>query len=268
MHTLTFKINEVSLLSDLPIDTIRYYDKIGLLVPHKNPHNNYREYTLIDLIFLDYIKFLRDLDVPLKDIQSILVKNSSDQYDILKKHHTLLKNRIELLQKLETKLSNTLENASQIENNLNTYTTSHYPDRYFKHIGLLSYYGTLSNLEYKKNLIQIAKEVPDSLNKLLFIIDPTTNPLLDSVDIMLSAYIEVDASSPYDLHLNPTFYFKKILKTTDMHFKENYQNTLEWVASQNFTLQEPILLKFLDTSFYFQEYDESLIQLQIPYTPL
>ena len=45
-------ISEISKLLGLSTDTIRFYEKKGLVHPHVNPENNYRMYTLMNVLEL------------------------------------------------------------------------------------------------------------------------------------------------------------------------------------------------------------------------
>ena len=46
----TFKIGELSKLFDIGVDSIRYYEKVGILHPVRNDENNYRMYTIDDAV--------------------------------------------------------------------------------------------------------------------------------------------------------------------------------------------------------------------------
>ena len=48
---------------------IRYYEKMGLLLPKRNEKNGYREYTPEDIKRILQIKILRKLDVPIEEIK-------------------------------------------------------------------------------------------------------------------------------------------------------------------------------------------------------
>lgn len=37
-----YKIGEISKLFHIGMDSIRYYEEIGILKPHRDPENNYR----------------------------------------------------------------------------------------------------------------------------------------------------------------------------------------------------------------------------------
>ena len=58
----TFNIGELSRLFNVSTDSIRYYEKIGILNPLRNQENNYRIYTLSDIRQLTMIRELLGLD--------------------------------------------------------------------------------------------------------------------------------------------------------------------------------------------------------------
>ena len=64
-----YSIGKVSTLCAVPIKTLRYYDKIGLLVPdYRKDESNYRYYTQEQILTLFIIRKLRALGIPLKEI--------------------------------------------------------------------------------------------------------------------------------------------------------------------------------------------------------
>lgn len=85
------KIQQIETLSGLDRATIRYYEKEGLLNPHRT-ENGYRDYSDTDLEELKKIKLLRQLDMPLDSIRK-LQQGSGDflvlmdeQIHILRRH--------------------------------------------------------------------------------------------------------------------------------------------------------------------------------------
>lgn len=64
------KIQRIETLSGLDRATIRYYEKEGLLNPHRT-ENGYRDYSDTDLEELKKIKLLRQLDMPLDSIRKL-----------------------------------------------------------------------------------------------------------------------------------------------------------------------------------------------------
>ena len=66
-----YKINEISKLYNIGPDSLRYYEKLGLLAP-KRGKNNYRLYTLDDLWRLNIIRDLRRLGFPMEKIREYM----------------------------------------------------------------------------------------------------------------------------------------------------------------------------------------------------
>ncbi len=64
-------INEVCHIVGLSRKSIRYYEENGLLSPKRNTENDYRVYTEEDINKLKVIKFLRELDVPIRDLKML-----------------------------------------------------------------------------------------------------------------------------------------------------------------------------------------------------
>ena len=62
-------IKEAEALTGITKQNIRFYEKKGLLHPHRNLENDYREYTDEDIETLKKIKILRKLDISLEHIQ-------------------------------------------------------------------------------------------------------------------------------------------------------------------------------------------------------
>mgnify|MGYP002753034673 FL=1 len=73
-----YSIGKVSTLCCVPIKTLRYYDKIGLLVPeYRKDESNYRYYTQDQILTLFIIRKLRLLGIPLKEIHQIISTRDS-----------------------------------------------------------------------------------------------------------------------------------------------------------------------------------------------
>jgi len=66
-------IGEVAKLSNISIQTLRYYDQINLFKPFEiNTSNNYRYYQNTQLYYLDIIKSLKYLGLSLEEVKSVL----------------------------------------------------------------------------------------------------------------------------------------------------------------------------------------------------
>lgn len=78
------KINEVEKQLNISSYTLRYYEKMNLIKPQRD-ENGYRHYSEEDIKKLNKIRFLREMEIPLGDIQAILSEEKTFQ-DVLKEH--------------------------------------------------------------------------------------------------------------------------------------------------------------------------------------
>ncbi len=65
-------IKEAEAMSGVSRRNIRFYEEKGLIRPHRNRENDYREYTPEDIALLKQIRMLRQVDMPLETIREIL----------------------------------------------------------------------------------------------------------------------------------------------------------------------------------------------------
>lgn len=102
---LRFTIGEVSQILDIPVDTLRYYDKIGLLTPRERELNNYRYYDLEQFDSLITIRMLRAMEVSIERIQELLKENRLDGIQgLLKEKGEEIARRLVYLSRLSDKL--------------------------------------------------------------------------------------------------------------------------------------------------------------------
>lgn len=66
------RIGELSKASGVDVETIRYYEKKGLLAEPARSANGYRAYDAVYLERLAFIRHCRALDIPLADIRRLL----------------------------------------------------------------------------------------------------------------------------------------------------------------------------------------------------
>lgn len=74
----TYQIGELSKLYGIGTDSLRYYEKIGILNP-KRGVNNYRMYNISDIITLNILRELRAIGFSLKEIKAHLADFNLDK---------------------------------------------------------------------------------------------------------------------------------------------------------------------------------------------
>lgn len=81
---MQYTINKVASLAGITTKTLRFYDKIGLLVPHERSDSGYRLYSDGDIATLQQILFYKELGFPLQQIAEILKNPELDMNRALK----------------------------------------------------------------------------------------------------------------------------------------------------------------------------------------
>ena len=125
-------INEVIHIVGLSRKSIRYYESVGLLSPERNKTNDYRIYTEEDINTLKTIKFLRELNVPVKELQLLKEKKLTLQ--------ECLKERIKKIEQEEKNYNKIKNMCTEIINSNDTYENIDIT-KYFKEINVLNKEG-------------------------------------------------------------------------------------------------------------------------------
>lgn len=117
---------ELADLSQTPISTIRYYEKIKLLPAPNRLQNNYRQYEKRHAILLEFIKNLSLAGFSLKDIRylfdELISKESLTDYAIeqIKERSQAIEQEITQLTQLKTFLDDFAKETDEVADFLNT----------------------------------------------------------------------------------------------------------------------------------------------------
>jgi MerR family mercuric resistance operon transcriptional regulator len=108
------KIGEVATASGCHLETIRYYERIGLLPRPHRTGSGYRAYTQEDVARIRFITRGRDLGFSLEEIRSLLRLTedpdmSCEQVDALARHHLAeIQARLKELRRIARELEHTI----------------------------------------------------------------------------------------------------------------------------------------------------------------
>ena len=109
------KIAEVSEQYGLSVDTLRYYERVGLIPPVNRSENGIRDYNELDLRRVDFIKCMRSAGLPVEVLIEYvaLVQQGDvtieDRKEILKHQREQLAARMEEMQKTLNLLDHKIE---------------------------------------------------------------------------------------------------------------------------------------------------------------
>ena len=114
-----FPISTLSRKSGVAIETIRYYERVGLLPKPSRTSGNYRLYEDIDANRLSFVRRARDLGFSLDDIKHLL--DLADQKsrscrrvnEIATEHLTDIRGKLVDLKRMERVLATLVKSCSQ-----------------------------------------------------------------------------------------------------------------------------------------------------------
>lgn len=104
------KIGELAAATDTGVETIRYYEREGLLPAPARTESNYRSYGAEHVARLQFIRYCRGLDMSLEEIRVLLRfkdsphENCGDVNAVLDEHIGHVTRRIKELRALEKEL--------------------------------------------------------------------------------------------------------------------------------------------------------------------
>jgi Cu(I)-responsive transcriptional regulator len=104
------KIGDLSKLTSTNVETVRYYERIGLLPKPSRTGGNYRTYAAQDVERLKFIRHARGLGFDIADIRSLLdlsehpERECSEVDQIATRHLQSVENKLRQLEQLQQEL--------------------------------------------------------------------------------------------------------------------------------------------------------------------
>ncbi|MGL4738789.1 MAG: MerR family transcriptional regulator [Cellulosilyticaceae bacterium] len=244
-----YLIGDVSHILKLSKDTLRYYDKLGIVSPKKDPHNNYRYYTIDDLLALSYVLTFRDLEVPLEDIKVLMQHNTLDDFaKLLAKQQDYITQKLLHLQKLSSRVSDFQEAICLTHSLLGKFEHAHNPpliyheipkewdSTYAEHFLMLDQYR---NVSYPVFSILISAEA--LLNT------PKCPHYISGISSVVCDPVQLDALSHYR-YISPNLCVHTVIQVSDafedtdfsplrQYFKDNQLQIKGDLIARNITFE-------------------------------
>ena len=114
-----FSIGDLATRSGTKVETIRYYEKLGLMPKASRTAGNHRAYTRAHTDRLAFIRHGRELGFPLDSVRALLTladdreRPCAEVDAIARKHLTAVRDRIGLLRTREAELSRMLDRCGR-----------------------------------------------------------------------------------------------------------------------------------------------------------
>jgi len=116
----TLTIGKLATAAGVHIETIRYYQKIQLIIEPAKPSNGYRQYPAQTIERIQFIKAAQQLGFSLKEIQQLLALGSSHCDDIqvlATEKRQLIQHQIEGLKKIQGVLDHMINDCQHQQSN-------------------------------------------------------------------------------------------------------------------------------------------------------
>ena len=154
----SYKIGEVANILGVSTDTIRYYEKMGIVYSKKDPVNGYRYFTPADIYALLDVLFYRSMDIPVEEVRNIM--NSYQHRDVkilLEQKERQVQEKIREQQALLGRIRATIEDYRIMEENLGVFQVCPMPPM------VLFHESPADSQAYFNNMVEQERRPPSQL---------------------------------------------------------------------------------------------------------
>lgn len=273
IHYLT--IGEVAKLSNISVQTLRYYDQIDLFKPMEiNPSNQYRYYQNTQLYYLDIIKSLKYLGLSLDEVKSVLTLKPEELVVYLENQEKRIEEQFQRLNKTKQVLQRKKEQIQAFVLDPNMMTVSIKKEQVQKIVKIKTYnmkvndipnkeYGRISKVLEEEGSIfdtlyggAFSLQRYESLNDInydyLFTYIMTNKEFKDK-------YEDVEISTlPAGEYLSISFVLE------DDEYETCYQKLIDYIAQHQLVVYPIVYDVWMPINYTASKEDEFLVELKIP----
>lgn len=113
---MKYKIGDVERILGISAETLRFFEKKGLVIPHKNESNNYRNYDTLDLKKLVAYKLYRSMDFSMGESAEILNSQShTETFELICTQIDLIQQRVKYQQSLLARMGEIKHSFERVE---------------------------------------------------------------------------------------------------------------------------------------------------------
>ena len=264
-----FTVGEVSKICNVPIQTLHYYDKEGILVPSKiDEQTKYRYYSKENIIRLLLIKELRNIEFSIEEIrQSNNIERLSKKLE--DKSHQL-ENEIKKLTYEREKtvgILDILREGREAEKLTNTIQEKSYKSRYVivtrrvsccSREGFIERYGELLKIA-KQYGLYITGELTAKLHGRMYDI----NPKHVDLEVMISV-LKPENNCPFIKKEVAYKGVSQIYQGPYEEIKKGYAGMLEYMKENRYRIPEYFMFRYLINMAYTEEANMYITEIILP----
>lgn len=262
-----FQIGEMAKFFRISSETLRHYDRIGLLRSTQDDDTKYRFYDVRALFQLSRILFLKSLDIPLNEIKMYMQRKSTENLlNMLRKKEKALEDKIYHLNMLKDKISTKLDLFDNVERDKGQVMVRLYPER-------SGFYLDLNSLKDESEIIQAFKDHSDFFGISSWLIEGQIYTSVKKESMQAGVFnqfrylIEVpyDASAHQMIQKIPAgTYACLIVVGSYRDMSSHYETLTRWIAKEGYHIcGDSIERNIVDYDFSDSE-DEYVSEIQIP----
>lgn len=265
-----FSIGEMSKLHNISVQTLRHYDKIGLLKPsYINEKTGYRYYSAKHFVILDLIKQCKAMGLSLDEIKELIENYTSFDsiLNIISKQKDMIDNKIKELTSVKNNIS-FLENRIKhsLEEGINEVFIKYNDERKFIKYDNTKRYTEEFEIKLSKTLVDMERKYSSSNKELAFAISYEDIKKYDEL-IYNNMLISVGENIP-DNHNNLITLPKGEYVT--LNFDDDYNDTskyyksiMDYIDKNNIEVSGEIYEIYIMTRVGNDGKERSLGQIQI-----
>ncbi|MGL5056202.1 MAG: MerR family transcriptional regulator [Fusobacteriaceae bacterium] len=264
MYEEFFTIGDISKLTSIPISTLRYYDKEGIISPtYRDKSNNYRYYSSFQTRVLKIISHLRKLGFSIEYIKSHLENvDYNHTMELMESTIQETKNEIKRLQTVEKELKTGLERIRQLkdlENQIDKPFLEELPEEKGKHFPI----STDNISEIRTTIKKIFKfEAEKKIIGNRIVMKSNVQDLLRNSESRESIYFLTD--KPKIEHIK---FFEKgtyaIIYFRESEEKKALEKLLFFISQKKMNYEDEVFISFSEISDIFGKRDKMISTMKI-----
>lgn len=262
-----YKTGELSKIYKLGRDSIKYYEKLGILNPTRDT-NSYRMYTIKDICNLNLIRELRTLDFSMQRIKEYIEnRNIQTTRKMLSEEIELIEKKVEVLNSHKDSL---IKRLSSIDKCIEHTTFNRIELLYMNKRKALT---VGSNESFAENNDYLIQKLSDKFEDKFYVLGNSNfGAVFDSKSISNGIYnyykhtfcLLDDDASDYNFVLDEGYYVTYTYKGDYNHYEQVFEMLYKFIEINKYTiLGDPIEIYKIDVYETSLE-DEYVTQVQIP----
>ena len=269
-----YKISDFAKIKNIDSQTLRYYDKLGLLKPNfVDCTSKYRYYTIDQFIMVDVIKFNKLLDLSLEEIMNNQkIRSLEKKIEIIKSQKTSLENKIEKYQSIVNNIENVLELAEKAISQYDEIKDNPSVKEYEDLVGVIGECGDTNGwYEVEKKIKEISERYPNysevGHNQGLVFIGPF-DFIIKNDDALIKKIILPYSLNEFDDMNIEKYKLGRCITAYHKGKSEDLRNTLikmlEFANNNMLKTKKIVLMRSIVSSFIIDFEEEFLKELIIP----